>query len=103
MELLIEAGIAAGFVVGISFWILKTIGWYLLIGVVVIGVIIAIASSNSSSKNDSQESLPTNNDVKINSPRSANVATNSENKFCGNCGAKIESDSQFCGNCGKRV
>ena len=103
MELLVEAGIAAGFIVGISFWILKTIGWYLLVGVVIIGVIISIASSNSSSRNNSQESLPTDNDSQINNSRPAGISTNSENKFCGNCGTPIESESQFCGHCGIKV
>ena len=103
MELLVEAGIGAGLILGICFWILKTIGWYLVVGVVIIGVIIAIASSNSSSKNNSQKSLSTDSDVQINSPSPTGIAANSENKFCGNCGAPIESESQFCGSCGKRV
>lgn len=103
LELLIEAGIAAGFVVGICFWILKSIGWYLVGGVVIIGIIIAIFSSNSSSRNNSQESLSADNNIQIDNPNSTSTVTNSENKFCGNCGAPVESESQFCGHCGKKV
>lgn len=33
----------------------------------------------------------------------ADRVVNSENKFCSNCGTKLEKDAKFCSNCGKEI
>lgn len=108
MGLFIEAGIAAAVVIAIPLWILKSIGWYLVGGVVVIGIVLAIANNNSNIKSNSQD-IQKQQTMSIQerqiSPEHSEklVSSNSEKRFCGNCGAPMEIDSQFCGKCGKKA
>jgi len=107
LELLVEAGIAAAVIVAIPLWVLKTIGWYLVGGVVVIGIILAVVNGNSNKDDKSldtqQQKMPTQ-DSHLISNRSEDAASvNNEKRFCGNCGAPMEAGSQFCGNCGKKA
>ena len=102
MELLMEAGIIALLVVAIPFWILESIGKY-LIGALVIGGIIYLIVNNNKDNNEQSTSITSEGNKQLNSSANNNNNTPVEKAFCGNCGAKLDPGSTFCGNCGSKV
>lgn len=102
MELLMEAGIIAMLVVAIPFWILESIGKY-LIGALVIGGIIYLIVNNDKDNNDQSTPITSEGSEQLNSSANNNTNAPVEKAFCGNCGAKLDPGSGFCGNCGTKI
>ena len=100
LNLLVEAGIASTFIVGVPLAILYYIGSYIIGGIVIIGLIIGAVNYFSKNETTSQsEVVPPNSAKEISAPN----ATPETKRFCANCGEPITGNIQFCGKCGKKI
>ena len=99
LGVLIESGVVAAIIVGVPLWILHKAGIYIIGGMVIIIVIVAILKKGGKGERETAALSKT---VDEGDGRSSREKM-SDVRFCHNCGKKLNGGEAFCGNCGEKV